>query len=347
MASTSPAAPLTFAVPSLDKTMGAMLIGCYFAVSLYGLISHQIYRYYRMYPEDSPLLKAIVGTLWVLDTLHSILVMHICYFYLVQNYFDPLRLLEGTWSLRISISLTGLITLIAHGFFSRRIYIFSGNIWTPVAIMVISLIRFGFNLASTVMSYKNPTFDGFAHFIWIICITLGLAIISDVIITVSLCWYLQKSRTGFEKTDSIIDKLLLYSINTGLLTIVFNSAVLICASVMKKNLIFVGLYFIISKLYTNSLLAVLNSRLGLMRDNNHGSFDLQEINHVPAPTYNEPRSPQARRRKLPVVSTINIEMGNSLQKSSREADVDSENKVNLEFSSVRFQRDGKEETSGL
>lgn len=33
-----------------------------------------------------------------------------------------------------------------------------------------------------------------------------------------------------------------------------------------------------------------------MRDNNHGSFDLQEINHVPAQTFNEPRSPQARRR---------------------------------------------------
>lgn len=89
---------------------------------------------------------------------------------------------------------------------------------------------------------------------WYICVTLGLAILSDVIITASLCWYLHKSRTEFEKTNSMIDKLLLYTINTGLLTMwvacflwsalttltrcfasIFNSAVLICVSEEKNQ----------------------------------------------------------------------------------------------------------------
>ncbi|THH08474.1 hypothetical protein EW145_g2679 [Phellinidium pouzarii] len=219
-------------LPSQSTLMGALLIGCYFAVSL-------------------------------MDTLHSILITHTCYYYLISNYFDPPKLLDGVWSLRISITLTGFIITIAHVFFSRRIHLFSKSLWIPIAIMAISTVRLAFAIATTVVSFDEFTFIKFQGFTWLVCLTLGLDMISDIMITVSLCWFLQRSKTGFEKTDSVIDKLLLYAINTGLLTILFNIAVLICAGIMPDNLIFIGMFFIISKLYTNNLLAV--CRIGRKR----------------------------------------------------------------------------------
>ena len=68
-----------------------------------------------------------------------------------------------------------------------------------------------------------------------VCLAIALANLSDIIITVSLCEYLRKCKTGFERfnlisrdlcvtsdsqtiTDTIIGRLIVYTINTGLLT---------------------------------------------------------------------------------------------------------------------------------
>ncbi|KLO12042.1 hypothetical protein SCHPADRAFT_929486 [Schizopora paradoxa] len=260
-----------------DNTLGVLLVGCYIAVTLYGLTSHQMYRYFRMYPGDIHTLKLTVASMWSLDTLHTIFIIHACYYYLVTGYFSLTYLDKTVWSLRMSIPLTGTITLIAHAFFSRRIYIFSRNTLAAGAIMSFSLVRMGFTVGITVLSFIFTSFARFDKEVWLLCLTIGLSIISDLIITASLCWFLQKSKTGFSKTDTIIDKLLLYAINTGLLCIIFDSAVLICARTMRWNMIYIGLYFVISKLYSNSLLAVLNSRSGMMTDNQHGSFELQDL----------------------------------------------------------------------
>lgn len=66
--------------------------------------------------------------------------------------------------------------------------------------------------------FIRDTFPMFIHVQWLICVTLGSNMVADVTITMSLCWFLRRSKTGFEKTDSILDKLFSYVINTGLLT---------------------------------------------------------------------------------------------------------------------------------
>ena len=46
----------------------------------------------------------------------------------------------------------------------------------------------------------------------------ALAAVSDVAIAVILIFLLQRSRTGFRRSDSVINRLILFSLNTGLLT---------------------------------------------------------------------------------------------------------------------------------
>lgn len=61
----------------------------------------------------------------------------------------------------------------------------------------------------------------------------ALAAAGDVLIAVLLCTLLQQSRTGFRRSDTMINKLILFSINTGLLTSI--CAVMSLVSVRSKS----------------------------------------------------------------------------------------------------------------
>lgn len=85
-------------------------------------IVSQTYVYYQHYPRDRPVLKGLVGTIWwalprtrspslhltsslrILDTLHTILVTHMVYTYLVTNFGDYTALAGNIWSFNVSRS---------------------------------------------------------------------------------------------------------------------------------------------------------------------------------------------------------------------------------------------------
>ncbi|KAJ2997867.1 hypothetical protein NUW54_g7086 [Trametes sanguinea] len=81
--------------PSLNDTFGALLIGTYVGVIIYGLNLYQTARYFKAFPHDHLYLKVLVAVVLVLETWHTVLCMHMCYHYLVTNYFNPAALLEG------------------------------------------------------------------------------------------------------------------------------------------------------------------------------------------------------------------------------------------------------------
>ncbi|EJF58677.1 hypothetical protein DICSQDRAFT_172688 [Dichomitus squalens LYAD-421 SS1] len=84
-------------VSSLDKTFGGVLIATFIGLILYGLTVHQTLTYYRVYTEDSFLLKLTVLCLALLDAGNAVVTMHAYYHYLVTNYFNPSALLGGVW----------------------------------------------------------------------------------------------------------------------------------------------------------------------------------------------------------------------------------------------------------
>ncbi|OBZ76582.1 hypothetical protein A0H81_03510 [Grifola frondosa] len=123
-----------------------------------------------------------------------------------------------------------------------------------------------------------------ANIAWVLYLSFSAGLAADIIVAVSLCCLLAKHRTGFKRsaflsTDSIIRVLMLYSINTCVLTTVFAFCCLITVwpfpfpppssssispnpqfIMMPDELICLGFYFVLPKLYLNSFLAMLNSR---------------------------------------------------------------------------------------
>ncbi|KAI0636135.1 hypothetical protein C8Q77DRAFT_621556 [Trametes polyzona] len=292
-------------VPSLDDTFGSFLIATFIGLILYGLILHQTYRYFRLFPGDAPVVKFIVGLTLLLETGHVALITHICYYYLVANYFEPTALLEGVWSIRILPVFTAAIILVSQGFFTRRVYLIGGQYRIVVAIVpVLMLASLGFAIATTVEAYLLPSFAQFrdvawahrhrATAQWMTSAAFGIAVVVETLLTGTLILVLQRSRTGFRRTDSLIDLLIIYAINTGLLTGIFSFLSFIFAIVAPGNLIYAGFNLLATKLYANSLLAVLNSRKALLAQQDcfgtaAGTYELSGLRR-----YDEERAAKGR-----------------------------------------------------
>ncbi|TBU36596.1 hypothetical protein BD309DRAFT_713759 [Dichomitus squalens] len=48
---------------SLDDTFGALLIGTYLSLILYGVALHQSFQYYKEYPHDKTWIKVYVAVI--------------------------------------------------------------------------------------------------------------------------------------------------------------------------------------------------------------------------------------------------------------------------------------------
>jgi len=83
---------------------------------------------------------------------------------------------------------------------------------------------------------------------------------SDISLAVAMCIFLHRSRTGFQETDSTISMLMTYTVNSCVIVAVDATLAMIMYIVMPNNLIFLGFYILMSKLYVNAYLAFLNAR---------------------------------------------------------------------------------------
>jgi len=244
----------------MDATYGAAFIGLIGSAILYGVTLLQTFLYFKQYPNDTRITKSIVIVLWVLDTVHLLLCTIAIYTYLVRNFNNPEALGRSTWSMNLQTDCNGLIGLIVECFFARRVWMMSRNIFLTGLIVVLACIHFGLGVLFTVEGFILVETSKFPKLIWVTSTGLGSAAAADLIIAISLCYYLTKSRTGFARTDSLITTLIVYSLTTGLITSIIACTCVVTFATMPTNYIWLGFFWLIGKCYVNSLLAALNSR---------------------------------------------------------------------------------------
>ncbi|KZT69084.1 hypothetical protein DAEQUDRAFT_275228 [Daedalea quercina L-15889] len=92
--------------------------------------------------------------------------------------------------------------------------------------------------------------------------TAGLAfgIACDSLIAGAIIYYLNMKRTIFSRTNHAINLLITYALNTCLLTTVFSFFTLITFLVYSETMVYTVFWFVLTRLYTCSMLSTLNSR---------------------------------------------------------------------------------------
>ncbi|KAH9980031.1 hypothetical protein BGW80DRAFT_474524 [Lactifluus volemus] len=230
-------------------------------IVIFGMLCIQVWTYYQRYPNDSSTYKVLVVTLLTLEALHQAFVGHVAWFYIVTNIGNPLVLLHPpVWTLSFQTLLGAFVGTLVKICFGMRVWKFSkGNYFVTGFIMGMSLAQFGTAIVYTIRSLSLRLEQAYVlKPLGTVALSLGVA--TDVFTAASLSYFLHKMRTGYKRSDTLINRLIMYSVNTGLLTCVVSAAVLVSYNLMPSNLIFIGWYFCLSKLYANSCLATLNTR---------------------------------------------------------------------------------------
>jgi hypothetical protein len=260
----------------LGDTFGALFIGVVFAAILFGLSNIQAFFYFQTHRGTGiSFPKLAVAWLWTLDTLHLFLIVHCICYYLVAHYADISALTEIVWSFKLQMVIDVMIIYGVHLLYFHRIWIVAKgrSRVLPIVVGVIVTLGSGVAIALIWAIYQCHVFSDLIEIEWATFMSLGTVAFIDFVIASSLCYLLATSRTGFSNTDSMITKLMAYIINTGCLTSVCSLTAIITCAVMPHNFIFLGVEFLMAKLYVNSFLALLNARCYLQptAEVNHSS----------------------------------------------------------------------------
>lgn len=246
----------------IPKTFGALLLGGLASSLLSGYAGMQSILYFKLYPEDSRRKKGLVVTVWFLDSLHTALVWSVLWSYLIDDFGNA----GGIDVIRNNLAMTGLFTAILSSFVQlflvHRIFMLSRrNYFLTLPIVVLVVFRVVSAAMTSGYMIKLRKFSVFIHTIgWNFTTGVALSSFIDVSISVCLIFLLWTSRTGQPRSNATIDSLIRYTFETGSLTCVGTFATLLCWLILPTNLIFLGMHFMICKLYANSLLVILNVR---------------------------------------------------------------------------------------
>ncbi|KAK7033927.1 hypothetical protein VNI00_012551 [Paramarasmius palmivorus] len=129
-------------------------------------------------------------------------------------------------------------------------------------------------------------------------LSLGCGVLIDVFVAVTLCFYLQRLKAGYKTATTVITKLSIYAVSTGVVTSAVGLSILITYYFMPRNFIFMSLSFLLSKLYGISLLAALNTRRNIENNRtslNRGSSERANADTLTAAPNRISRGSSARR----------------------------------------------------
>ncbi|KAI0657245.1 hypothetical protein C8Q70DRAFT_1055782 [Cubamyces menziesii] len=283
---TSP--PATVATPAgqdLGSTYGAMLLSTIIAAALYGVSVLQALYYYDKFPEDHWGIKITVAAVWVLDTASTVMNAHAVYYYLIANYNNPPALLTEVWSVQIEMLVTFTAVLVVQLFFIKRIFKLRPDFWyiplflvsrsiffekdtiTDPKQMIVAAASYALIIviAAHITSFKAP-WDSIAtpQVNNPVIANWATGLFVDVSITAVLCWYLWSEKSGVRKrTHRMINRIIVFSVNRGAFAAVMQLLTFVTKFITPQNLVWFAFHNVLCKVYTNSMLATLNSRLAL------------------------------------------------------------------------------------
>ncbi|THH27375.1 hypothetical protein EUX98_g6808 [Antrodiella citrinella] len=230
------------AEPTIQEVLGGYVVEAFVAILLYGIFIAQTYVYAMNCNKDALYLKLCVACIAVIETAHSIFVVHVAYTYAINSFGNLAGVVDHViWSVGASVIceqeyMQLIIVVIVQSLYIRRIYIRelpsllaltslidSLIIYTDADNLIKSLLlflRLAFGFASVALLYTLNTWSGFrfGKAFFTVTTALSLSSLVDLLFALTLTYYLRRAKTGFKKTDNMVHVLMAYSVNTGLLT---------------------------------------------------------------------------------------------------------------------------------
>ncbi|KAK0458293.1 uncharacterized protein EV420DRAFT_1544765 [Desarmillaria tabescens] len=252
-----------------DETLGALLVG---GLVGYGALGYNLRAdVYVLHDESersdgvqvSYCIPSYLGHVRLgVERAHSLFLSR-------QELFEPFGYLCADLVCYLHVAITSISDFIIRSMFARRVYrLSSGNKVITLWIAAVSVTDLVCGIVITAKAFGISSYLELDKLSSLLYLNFAAGTTSDVSVALALCYYLYASRTGFQRTDSLITILMAYTVNTGLVVAVDAALGIVTYAAMPHNLIFLGFYLLLSKLYLNSYLASLNARQGLREMSN-------------------------------------------------------------------------------
>ncbi|KAI0073020.1 hypothetical protein K474DRAFT_1667110 [Panus rudis PR-1116 ss-1] len=280
--------------PTPGHVLGASLLEIAVAFFLYGISVAQAYSCAVNFPRDPKWIKAMVAVVIALETAFSAGAIQAIYHETIGSFDDMSKIDLVPWGAEITAFAQAAIILICQGFYIHRVWILSNRkIYLVVFLTILLIAHVALEFISTAVTNHTGTWHAYeeSHTPRVsVNLSNGIGAASDGAIVASLVYYLRKNRSHIKRTDNVLQRIVIYTINTGVLTMLVCIALAITFSLSTDTLAFTGLLTVVGRLYANSLLGTLNMRRVWSRGFN--SEIVADSNWLAFSDINEPISAQ-------------------------------------------------------
>jgi len=261
----------------LSLILGPIVLAVVFNGAVYGTCIIQWYNYYTSGYKDPWYTRLLVAWVFFLDTFHTSAATYMLWEFVVPNFGKPEILVNMPWPYPTTPIFICLASVPVQIFLAYRIKGLYHSWPLFIGLATLSLAQGACGFAGGVLATIDPDPTHFTALIPLAESWISIAVFVDVAITLSLFYFLRRSKTGFRRTDNIIERLIRTAIETCSIGAIFCIIdVIVFTTRINTNLHF---FFALpqGRIYTNTLMMTLNSRATLrdeMNSTNVHSFNV-------------------------------------------------------------------------
>ncbi|KAI8996628.1 hypothetical protein BD414DRAFT_208119 [Trametes punicea] len=261
----SGAVPAPFA-QTTKMNLGAILIGCVIQNLFYGNCFFLAWRYFAKDRRGDPWwFLGAVALAWILSSLSVAITVHGLWFFVMESMFH--KTARTPWTVDFFLFMNSAVATVVRLLYVCRLWklcqslthlrgraLSAGVLLLTILLCCVELagsIEISVRLLHSNGSERGDVGNTLKPIFYLIFAT-GLS--ADAILTVMMCLWLHSARTGFKRTDSIINTMIVYTIETGLFPSLVETGGMIAFIVNSNSQIFLAFYLQIGVLYLTSLL---------------------------------------------------------------------------------------------
>ncbi|KAM5545338.1 hypothetical protein V8D89_000951 [Ganoderma adspersum] len=261
-------APPTQAEVNIDKTFGVLFLAVGLSSILYGATCMQIFSYHQSArsKQDPLMLRFGVLALWLVDTFQQVLILHVGYYYLILHFGEPSAPRNSLpWSVPTEALLLAISALLFNIFLTERLWRLSQNLALSALAAILTIGTAALNISFSIRGYSFDSLitgliDIKPHGMAALC----SAIVTECVLSGAVACHLHKARSGLQKHDDFLTRVIILTVTTGMLTTPFNIAALVTYVVSTRSLTVLLFNFLLAKLYACAFITTLNIRKYLL-----------------------------------------------------------------------------------
>ncbi|KAF8185622.1 hypothetical protein K438DRAFT_1973911 [Mycena galopus ATCC 62051] len=256
------------AVPSLpstmyfnpDITLGALLVGTWASSILYTIEVIQAAYYYRHFKDDKWMFKLLVSCAIAIDSVSMIANYASVYLYIITHWGDLAYLQNHYWPYPLYVFTTSAVAALVQCYLAARYWLLAKSRFITLTLFFFIMVAIGGGFASALTLAMFPEYRDREKVIIPATAWLISEAVTDISIASALLLEFWKARSSFKENRSLLNRLVVQTIQTGTTGATIALATLIAFMGNHETNVSTGIAYCLGRVYCITMLVNLNYR---------------------------------------------------------------------------------------